>query len=99
MQTKLPATVDSKVYIFAKKDLWDDEYKIHVMCGDISGMVDGYILLGSEDITVNVPKVDLVNGVLSFLSKQKEGLLTATEIAVNDIDKEIHSLIHDVKKK
>lgn len=99
MQTKLPATVTATMFIFAKKDLWDDEYKIHVMSGDISGLLDGFILLGSEEVTVNVPKVDLVNGVLSFLSKQKEELLTATEIAVNDIDKEIHSLIHDVKKK
>lgn len=99
MQTKLPATVDSKVYIFAKKDLWDDEYKIHVMSGDISGMLDGYILLGSQDITVTVPKVDLVNGALSFLNKQKDDLLNSTGLAVKDIDSEIYSLIHADTKK
>ncbi|ADW76531.1 hypothetical protein Rahaq_4956 (plasmid) [Rahnella aceris] len=99
MQTKLPATVTATMFIFAKKDLWDDEYKIHVMSGDISGLLDGFILLGSEEITVNVPKVDLVNGALSFLNKQKEGLITTTEIAVREIDTEIHSLINSNAKK
>lgn len=99
MQTKLPATVTATMFIFAKKDLWDDEYKIHVMSGDISGLLDGFILLGSEEITVNVPKVDLVNWALSFLNKQKEGLITTTEIAVREIDTEIHSLINSNAKK
>lgn len=98
MQTELPATVNAKVFIFAKKDVWDGEYKLHVMSGDISGLLDGYILLGSEDITVNVPKVDLVNGALSFLNKKKEDLLANTDLATKDIDKEIHSLIHQETK-
>ena len=98
MQTELPATVSAKVFIFAKKDVWDGEYKLHVMSGDISGILEGYILLGSENITVNVPKVDLVNGALSFLNKQKENLLANAELAAKDIDKEIHSLIHQEKK-
>lgn len=98
MQTELPATVSAKVFIFAKKDVWDGEYKLHVMSGDISGLLDGYILLSSENITVNVPKVDLVNGVLSFLNKQKENLLANAELAAKDIDKEIHSLIHQETK-
>lgn len=98
MQTELPATVNAKVFIFAKKDTWDGEYKLHVMSGDISGLLDGYILLGSEYITVNVPKVDLVNGALSFLNKQKENLLANAELAAKDIDKEIHSLINQETK-
>ncbi|THD51856.1 hypothetical protein ERD95_08210 [Enterobacteriaceae bacterium ML5] len=98
MQTELPATVNAKVFIFAKKDAWDGEYKIHVMSADISDLLEDYILLGSEDITVNVPKVDLVNGALSFLNKKKEGLLAITELAVKDIDKEIHSLIYSETK-
>lgn len=98
MQTELPATVNAKMFIFAKKDEWDGEYKIHVMSGDISGLLEGYILLGSENITVNVPRVDLVNGALSFLNKKKGELITTAELAVKDIDKEIHSLIHQETK-
>lgn len=98
MQTELPATVNAKVFIFAKKDAWDGEYKIHVMSGDISDLLEGYILLGYEDITVNVPKVDLVNGALSFLNKKKESLLASAELAVKDIDKEIDTLIHTETK-
>lgn len=98
MQTELPATVNAKVFIFAKKDVWDGEYKIHVMSGDISDLLEGYILLGSEDITVNVPKVDLVNGALSFLNKKKEELLASAELAVKDIDKEIESLTNTEPK-
>lgn len=98
MQTELPATVTAKVFIFAKKDAWDGEYKIHVMSGDISDLLEGYILLGSQDITVNVPRVDLINGALSFLNKKKESLFASAELAAKDIDKEIHYLIHQETK-
>lgn len=97
MQTELPETVTEKVYIYAKKDLWDDKYKIHLMIGDITDLLEGYILLGTKDITVSIPRVDLINGALSYLNKKKDELLASNELAVGDIDKEIKSLLQGVQ--
>ena len=92
MQTKLPLTATRMIFIMAYKEKWNDDYSILFSGTDISSIGSEYTLLGSKEVTLDVPQIDLDNGEVANLSKLKSQILADAHLKVKDIDEKIKSL-------
>ncbi|MBU9809283.1 hypothetical protein ACE2AK_04015 [Rahnella perminowiae] len=93
MQTKLPLTATRMIFIMAYKEKWNDDYSILFSGTDISSIGSEYTLLGSKEVTLDVPQIDLDNGEVANLSKLKSQILADAHLKVKDIDEKIKSLM------
>lgn len=96
MQIKLPETVTQTVFITAYKSDINGGHTIMISCTDMSNVSSDYVVLGTEEITLNVPQVNFINEKVEKLNKQKTKIIIESQEAIKSIDSEIQLLTRDI---
>jgi len=86
--SKLPATVTGTVYICISPSFPED---VMLTCSDMSGY--GYAVLGTQEVTVDVPRVYPRAKMIEGLEAQAKKLQADHQVALNDIQDKIQSLL------
>lgn len=94
MQTKLPLMATRTIFIMAYKEEWNDEYSILFSGSDLSSIGSEYTLVGTKEVTLDIPQIDLENGEVAELSKNKSKILSDANLKVKGIEEKIKSLIY-----
>lgn len=96
MQIKLPETVTQTMFITAYKSGITGGHTIMISSTDMSDVSSDYVVLGTEEITLNVPQVNLINEKVDILNKQKAKILLDSQEAIKSIDTEIQLLTRSI---
>ncbi len=92
MQTKLPETVTATLYIHASKICIGGKYSVSVFGCDMSDTFKDIFLVGTQEVTLNVPQIDFIQAQVDCLNKQKNQISAKTQVALKSIDDQIQSL-------
>lgn len=101
---KLPKTLTKKLYICARRDICrpDSDYSLNLNDFNLAGGSNpsGYILLGTTEVTVDIPECNPVQAEIEAIKKARDQILADAQLQATQLDERIQRLLcieHEVR--